>query len=182
MGTSYGRITFVSSNLANVVVTTLNTAASPPCVSRFLLHMVKEYPEQLLQVDRYGRTVLSLALESGHSMVESRLGDRSGRSFCNKSSDSYCIRKLVDVDFRSLGLQDPKTGLFPFQTAASMEERLVEVWTLDDAYIRGDREGISSVEEERMQRIRESAPLVCLNTIYFLLRTDPSALSSAAAS
>lgn len=102
--------------------------------------------------------MLSLALESGH-----RVGKR------DYYSDQDCICRLVEVDIRMLGLQDPKTQLYPFMTAAYCEGRIVEMDILDCPSVDGTPSG-----EAWEVRIRNKAPLRCLNTIYFLLRADPS--------
>ena len=138
--------------------------------------MAKTHPEQLFQADKEGRTVLALALESGHSMVENPQGARYPIWHENRKDnpDSFCIRKLVKLDIRTLVLRDPKTRLYPFQTAASMEERIVELLVQNDPHIRGRAD--SDFEERIIKARRDSAPLICLNTIYYLLSADPSAL------
>lgn len=108
--------------------------------------MAKLCPDHLLRCDNEGRSVLSLALESGHSV-----GLRN-------YSDVGCIRRLVEVDIRMLGLLDAKTQLFPFMTAACSQDRIAKMDILDCLY-----------REQRAE-----ASLKCLNTIYFLLRADPS--------
>ena len=65
--------------------------------------MAKTHPEQLFQADKEGRTVLALALESGHSMVENPQGARYPIWHENRKDnpDSFCIRKLVKLDIRT---------------------------------------------------------------------------------
>ena len=127
--------------------------------------MAKTYPDQLLHVDKDKRSVLALALESGHSMIKERYGD-FGETRGSKPVDTFCILKLVEIDARVLGLKDPKTELYPFQTASSMEAKIAELVLSD--YPTPTR-GFYSCD----------ASIVCLNTIYYLLRADPSALTSA---
>lgn len=151
----------------------LHLAASTPCSSQFLLDMAKANPDQMLQVDKEDRTVLALALESGHSMVKKRRGDD-----WHNDAIKHCIQQLVQVDIRAVSLRDPKTRLYPFQTAASMKDQIVEIMVLDDSCIRDDYDKSSDYtrkyHEGLMKDVRDEAPLICLNTIYFLLRADPT--------
>ena len=129
--------------------------------------MVNSSPHHLLQYDGEGRTILALALESGHSQGR-RLPDINNHNFAD------LIHKLVEVEPRALGLPDLKTQLYPFMTAACSEEQIVEMGILDDPRAKkGDTYG-----EEYITKIRSAAPLTCLNTIYFLLRADPSKVST----
>lgn len=126
--------------------------------------MTKSYRRHLLQYDGDGRTVLSLALESGHSDIRRDI----------EKEENGCIREIVKLDPRVLGLRDLKTRLYPFMTAACNEERIVEMHILDDLWaVEGTESG-----QRRIEEIRLEAPLTCLNNIYSLLRADPSSIST----
>lgn len=131
-------------------------AARCPCPSNFLLHLVKMQPEYLLKIDDKGRSVLALALESGHSTF--REYDKEG-----------CIHQIVLLNRDVVGFRDPKTSLFPFMTAACSEDAITDMAILD-CWIAEDG---SDYGRERAARIRTGSSLTCLNTVYFLLREAP---------
>ena len=114
--------------------------------------MAKKYPDQLLHFDDERRSVLALALESGHS------------------NDTGCINELLNVGHAAIHVSDPVTGLLPFMTAACSASKIAEMSILDSC----SADDGSSFGKKLGNKERARAELKCLNTIYFLLRVDPS--------
>lgn len=140
----------------NCFLCAIHVAARCPCRSDFLLHVATEGQDQLLQYDSEGRSILALALESGHSI-------------CRGYHKESCIGKLVQLNLAAVGLPDLKTQLYPFMTAACNEEKIAEMAILD-SWRADDR---SDYGKKETKKLREEAALTCLNTIYFLLQADP---------
>ena len=137
--------------------------------------MATAYPDHLTKIDSLERSVLVLALESGHSMspvTDSYYCRGEGRL-------EQCIQKLVEKNASAVCLRDPKTQLFPFQIAATMEERIFDMLALDNTYYRPDNRRAGdkwseNYHSEIEKKMKDEAHLACLNTVYFLLRSDPS--------
>lgn len=138
--------------------------------------MATAYPDQLVKVDSQGRSVLALALESGHSMAPITT------SYGGKQRFKRCIQTLVEKNASALGLRDSKTQLFPFQIAATMEEHIFDMIALDNKYYRPDRvrgnTWSQDYHSEMKKEMKDEAHLACFNTVYYLLRADPSKVLS----
>jgi len=142
--------------------------------SKYPPFIAKSSPESLLKIDEHGRSVLALALESGHSI--SPTTKSCYVSF--KHREKQCIQKFVENNPTAVGLLDPVEELYPFQIAATTEDRIFEMNALNNEAYRPERllwDRLSEdFHEEMKKEMKRESDLACLNTIYHLLRADPS--------
>lgn len=92
--------------------------------------------------------------------------------------EEQCIRKLVELDVFAVGLRDDRTGLYPFQIAATMEEHIFDMLAFDNNYYRPDEvrddDWSRNYHGNMKKEMQNEAGDACLNTIFYLLRKDPS--------